>query len=287
MPLKVPSIKGATLAIAQGSAIVELAPRPAILVRDVTKTYRTRTGELVDALAKTSLAVREGEFVTIVGASGCGKSTLLKMLAGTLRPSSGEIMLRGAPIDGPNREVGVVFQSPVLLPWRTVLDNLLLPVEIQRRPRDQYLDRARHYLKLAGLDGFEAKYPNELSGGMQQRVGIGRALINDPAVLLMDEPFSALDAMTREFMNLELLRIWHADRKTVLLVTHSIPEAVFLADRVVVMSPRPGQVVEIYDIDLPRPRGLDIVTSEPFSGYARAIRRHFNVETLGSGGRNA
>jgi NitT/TauT family transport system ATP-binding protein len=262
--------------------------RPAIVVRNVTKTYLSRTGESVAALAETSFSIREGEFVTVVGASGCGKSTLLKMLAGTLRPSSGEMDLRGVPIDGPSAEVGVVFQSPVLLPWRTVLDNLLLPVEVQRRRKDPFLDRARRYLRLAGLEGFEAKYPSELSGGMQQRVGIGRALITNPAVLLMDEPFGALDAMTREFMNLELLRIWQANRKTVLLVTHSIPEAVFLADRVIVMSPRPGRIVEIRDIDLPRPRTLDLINSEAFGGHARAIRRHFNVEEMArSGGLDA
>jgi NitT/TauT family transport system ATP-binding protein len=260
------------------------ALRPAIAIRNVTKTYLSRTGESVSALAETSFSIREGEFVTVVGASGCGKSTLLKMIAGTLRPSSGEMDLRGVPIDGPSAEVGVVFQSPVLLPWRTVLDNLLLPVEVQRRRKDLFLDRARRYLRLAGLEGFEAKYPSELSGGMQQRVGIGRALITNPAVLLMDEPFGALDAMTREFMNLELLRIWQANRKTVLLVTHSIPEAVFLADRVIVMSPRPGRIVEIRDIDLPRPRTLDLINSEVFGRHARAIRRHFNVEEMASGG---
>jgi NitT/TauT family transport system ATP-binding protein len=168
----------------------------------------------------------------------------------------------------------------VLLPWRNVLENVMLPVEIQRRDRVEFEARARAYLRLVGLAGFEGKYPNELSGGMQQRVGISRALVHEPALLLMDEPFGALDAMTREAMNLELLRIWDESRKTVLLVTHSIPEAVFLADRVIVMSPRPGRISDIIAIDLPRPRPLEIINSEAFGRYVAAIRRHF--QSLGA-----
>jgi NitT/TauT family transport system ATP-binding protein len=211
----------------------------------------------------------------VVGPSGCGKSTLLKILAGILRRTSGRVTLRERPVDGPSRDVGVVFQAPVLLPWRNVLQNVMLPIDIQRRERVEYEKRARYYLKLVGLEGFERKYPNELSGGMQQRVGISRALVHEPALLLMDEPFGALDAMTREAMNLELLRIWKESRKTVLLVTHSIPEAVFLADRVIVMTPRPGRISEIIQVDLPRPRGLEIINSEPFGRYVLGIRRHF------------
>jgi len=176
----------------------------------------------------------------------------------------------------------VVFQAPVLLPWRNVLQNVMLPVELQKRDYAEYERRARGYIKLVGLQGFENKYPGELSGGMQQRVGICRALVHDPAFLLMDEPFGALDAMTREQMNMELLRIWDESRKTVLLVTHSIPEAVFLADRVIVMSPRPGRISEIIKVDLPRPRSLSLINSAPFGRYVEAIRRHFNSQGLDS-----
>ena len=249
---------------------------PALIsVSGLGKVYRTREGVDIEALTDASFEIGEGEFVTVVGPSGCGKSTLLKILAGILRRTSGEVRLRGRPVEGPSRDVGVVFQAPVLLPWRTVLENVMLPVELQRRDRAVYGARARDYLKLVGLVGFEGKYPGELSGGMQQRVGISRALVHEPALLLMDEPFGALDAMTREAMNLELLRIWTESRKTVLLVTHSIPEAVFLADRVIVMTPRPGRISEILTVDLPRPRRLELINSEPFGRYVAAIRRHF------------
>ena len=254
---------------------------PALIsVGGLNKVYRTREGREIHALIDASFAIREGEFVTVVGPSGCGKSTLLKILAGILPRSSGRVLLRERPVEGPSRDVGVVFQAPVLLPWRNVLQNVMLPVEIQRRERTAYERRARDYLRLVGLEGFEGKYPNELSGGMQQRVGISRALVHEPALLLMDEPFGALDAMTREAMNLELLRIWRESGKTVLLVTHSIPEAVFLADRVIVMTPRPGRISEIIDVDLPRPRSLDMMNAAPFGRHVAAIRRHF--QSLGA-----
>jgi len=246
-----------------------------ISVAGLGKTYRTRDGREIEALTDAGFEIDEGELVTVVGPSGCGKSTLLKILAGILRRTTGEVRLRGRSVDGPSRDVGVVFQAPVLLPWRTVLQNVMLPVEIQGRDRARYEARALHYLRLVGLEGFEGKYPNELSGGMQQRVGISRALVHEPALLLMDEPFGALDAMTREAMNVELLRIWSESKKTVLLVTHSIPEAVFLADRVIVMTPRPGRISAILTVDLPRPRRLEIINSEPFGRYVGAIRRHF------------
>ena len=246
-----------------------------ISVSALRKVYRTREGDEIEALTGATFTIAEGEFITVVGPSGCGKSTLLKILAGILRRTSGDVQLRGRHVDGPSREVGVVFQAPVLLPWRNVLENVMLPVEIQGRDRGHYEVRARAFLKLVGLEGFERKYPNELSGGMQQRVGISRALVHDPSLLLMDEPFGALDAMTREAMNLELLRVWQESRKTVLLVTHSIPEAVFLADRVLVMTPRPGRISEIITVDLPRPRRLEIINSEGFGKYVAAIRRHF------------
>ena len=172
----------------------------------------------------------------------------------------------------------MVFQAPVLLPWRNILSNVMVPVEIQGLDRKVYQERARQYLKLVGLEGFETKYPNELSGGMQQRVGISRALVHDPAILLMDEPFGALDAMTREYMNVELLRIWQESRKTILFITHSIPEAVFLSDRVIVLSCRPGAIIDVVDVNLPRPRTLDMMNSDRFGVYTTRIRQYFGAQ---------
>ena len=246
-----------------------------IQIKALDKIYHNRYGGSSEALRRIEFDVADGEFVTIVGPSGCGKSTLLKILTGTLRKTAGQIMLRGHEIDGPSRDVGIVFQAPVLLPWRTILQNVMLPIELHRRDPLKYEERARSLLELVGLEGCETKYPTELSGGMQQRVGICRALVHDPALLLMDEPFGALDAMTREQMNIELLRIWAQNRKTILLVTHSIAEAVFLGDRVIVMSPGPGRITEIIDIDLPRPRELEMINSAGFGRYVRAVRAHF------------
>ncbi|WP_246731446.1 ABC transporter ATP-binding protein [Methylocapsa sp. S129] len=246
-----------------------------IEIAGLTKSYATREGLNVEALAPLSFTVREGEFLTIVGPSGCGKSTLLKIIAGTLRRSAGSVRLQGRAIDGPSRDIGMVFQSPVLLPWRTIEENVLLPIEIQRQDVRNHRARAADLFRLVGIEGFERKYPKELSGGMQQRVGIIRALIHDPAVLLLDEPFGALDAMTREHMNLELLRIWKDAGKTIILVTHSIPEAIFLADRVIVMSARPGRIAEVIEVDLTRPRRLDMINSDPFGDYVRRVRGHF------------
>jgi NitT/TauT family transport system ATP-binding protein len=213
--------------------------------------------------------------MAIVGPSGCGKSTLLKMVAGLLPSSAGRIEMHGVPVSGPPDDVGIVFQSSLLLAWRTVLDNVMLQIEMRHLPRAQYLPRARALLDMVGLAGFERKVPWQLSGGMQQRASICRALVHDPAVLLMDEPFGALDAMTREKMNLELQRIWWENRKTVLFITHSIPEAVFLADRVLVMTERPGDIAAIYDVDLPRPRSLAMMGDPAFVALAQTIRRHF------------
>jgi NitT/TauT family transport system ATP-binding protein len=248
----------------------------AISVSTLSKRYPSTAG-IVTALDAISFSVEEGEFVAVVGPSGCGKSTLLKILAGLLATSSGEARLRGTPIVGPRRDIGVVFQSPVLFPWRTVLDNVLLPIDVQRSGRDTHEQVALDLLKLVGLSGFERRYPWELSGGMQQRVAITRALVHDPAMLLMDEPFGALDAMTREHMNLELQRIWMERKKTVLFITHSIPEAVFLADRVLVMTPRPGRIMDDVAVDLPRPRTLDAMNTPEFGRHAREIRAQFNV----------
>jgi NitT/TauT family transport system ATP-binding protein len=226
----------------------------------------------VEALAAVDLAIADQEFVAIVGPSGCGKSTLLKLVSGLRRPTRGEIALYGRPVQGPRSDVGIVFQSPVLLPWRTVLDNVLLPADVLRLPRTEYRDRAMALLDLVGLAGFERHYPQELSGGMQQRAAIARALVHDAKLLLMDEPFGALDAMTREQMNLELQRIWAAQRKTVVFITHSIAEAVFLADRVVVMSPRPGQVLEVIANPMPRMRSLDDTLKPEFGELVRRVR---------------
>ncbi|MGZ8155248.1 MAG: ABC transporter ATP-binding protein [Burkholderiales bacterium] len=248
--------------------------RVAISCRGVSKLYETVEGDRINALASIDLEVGEGEFVCVVGPSGCGKSTLLRLIAGTLALSGGEIFLRGEKVHGPRRDIGIVFQSATLLPWRTVLKNALLPVEVQGLDRARYTARARELLTMVGLDGFEGKYPFELSGGMQQRVSITRALVNDPAVLLMDEPFGALDALTREQMNLELQRIWSAAGKTIFLITHSIAEAVFLGDRVVVMSSRPGRILAEFSPGFERPRGLEVMGEPEFGRVVTEIRRH-------------
>ena len=249
----------------------------AIAVRGLSKHYPTRDGRII-ALHDISFTVRDGEFIAVVGPSGCGKSTLLKLLAGLMPPSTGEAVLGGTPISGPRRDIGVVFQSPVLFPWRTVLDNVLLPVDIQGLGRQRHMQAAFDLLALVGLREFEQRYPWELSGGMQQRVAITRALIHGPALLLMDEPFGALDAMTREHMNLELQRILLEERKTVLFITHSIPEAVFLADRVLVMSSRPGRILDDVRVKIPRPRSLDIMSDHAFGEYVREIRAQFSLK---------
>jgi NitT/TauT family transport system ATP-binding protein len=243
---------------------------PAIALRDLGKTYATRDG-LVPALDQVSLEVAEGEFVAVVGRSGCGKSTMLKIIAGLLPKSRGRVEVDGAEVTAPLRDAGIVFQAPTLLAWRSVLDNVLLPAEFLRLDRATARRRALELLELVGLQGFERRYPRELSGGMQQRVAISRALVHDPRMLLLDEPFGALDALTREEMNLELLRIWSERRKTSVLITHSIPEAVFLADRVVVMTPRPGRVAEIVPVALPRPRAAALRLSPPFAALVRRI----------------
>jgi NitT/TauT family transport system ATP-binding protein len=245
-----------------------------IEARGVSKIYQSKDGP-VESLKPLDFAIKEGEFVSVVGPSGCGKSTLLKMVAGLLPISGGSLMLAGKPIKGPQKDVGIVFQSAVLLPWRSVEDNILLQAEMRHLPKAASKDRARQLMEMAGLKGFEGKYPWQLSGGMQQRASICRALLHDPSVLLMDEPFGALDAMTREKMNLELQRIWMASKKTVMLITHSIPEAIFLSDRVIVMSERPGSIAAVYDIDLPRPRTLDMMASAEFGAYTKLVRAHF------------
>ena len=246
---------------------------PALIgLEGVTKRFTSRAGDSVTAVEDVSLEIEADEFVTVVGASGCGKSTLLKLIGALLPPSEGRVLRGGRPVRGPSRDVGIVFQSPVLLPWRSALDNVLFPIEIMGWPVAKYRAEADRLIELVGLQGFEQSLPRELSGGMQQRVSICRALIHDPPLLLMDEPFGALDAMTREELGLELLRVWSERRKTVVFVTHSIAEAILLADRVVVMTPRPGRIVRTVSITLPRPRTLDMEFSEEFKGYAKLVR---------------
>jgi NitT/TauT family transport system ATP-binding protein len=248
--------------------------REIIAVRQMSKRYGKGDDALL-ALSDINFSVADGEFLSIVGPSGCGKSTLLKILAGLIRASEGEALLRGTPIDGPRLDIGIVFQSPVLFPWRNVLDNALLPADVQRIRRSTMEPHARALLKLVGLEGFERRYPWQLSGGMQQRAALVRALTHDPAFLLMDEPFAALDAMTREQMTVELQRIWMESRKTVIFITHSMAEAVFLGDRVMVMTPRPGKIGDLFEIDLPRPRPIDIMNTEEFGAYVKRIRNVF------------
>src|SRR5690554_183840 len=243
-----------------------------IETQGLTKVYRPRRSTPTVALDNIELTVDEGEFVALVGPSGCGKTTLLKILAGLVPSYDGKASLGGHQVTGPTADVGVVFQQPTLLPWRTILQNIMVPIEVQGLDRKKGLERAHSLMETVGLGGFGDKYPKELSGGMQQRAGICRALVHDPRVLLMDEPFGALDAMTREFMNEELQRIWLDSGKTVVFVTHSIPEAVFLADRVVVMTPRPGRIAEIVDIDIPRSRSLADMASEEAGRSLARIR---------------
>ena len=238
----------------------------------VEKTYRTRRGDLVPAVHDITLDVGENEFVTVVGTSGCGKSTLLKLIAGLVPATRGAIYVRDEAVREPFGDVGFVFQQPVLLPWRSVLDNVLFSVEMLGLETRQYHKPALDLLELTGLGGFETRYPRELSGGMQQRVAICRALLPDPSLLLMDEPFGALDAMTREEMGLELLRIWDERRKTIVFVTHSIPEAILLADRVVVMTPRPGRIARVLDVNLPRPRTMDLEFDPRFKALSDEVR---------------
>jgi NitT/TauT family transport system ATP-binding protein len=243
---------------------------PAVALDRVSKVYRTR-GEETVALGDVSLAVTRGEFLTVVGRSGCGKTTLLKLVAGLVPPTTGTITVEGERVRGPVRNIGLVFQSPVLLKWRTILGNVTLPTELLGWDGARARARALELIKLVGLEGFERRYPKELSGGMQQRASLCRALIHDPPLLLMDEPFGALDALTREEMNLELLRIWQDQAKTTILITHSISEAIFLGDRVVVMTPRPGLIKAIVPVDLPRPRRPDVKLTAAFNDLMRRV----------------
>jgi NitT/TauT family transport system ATP-binding protein len=249
--------------------------RPACVeVRGGGKTYPSRRGEVI-ALQDVTLSIDDGEFVSLLGPSGCGKSTLLKCVAGLEDLTSGELLVRGEAVNGPPLGLGMVFQRDLLLDWRTVLDNVLIMAEFQGLDRREQKPRAVALLERFGLGGFIDRHPWELSGGMRQRAAICRALLTEPQILLMDEPFGALDAMTRDDLNVELTRIWQTARRTVLFVTHSIAEAIFLSDRVVVMSPSPGRVREIVRIDLPRPRPLAVQGTPEFAAYVTHLRGVF------------
>jgi NitT/TauT family transport system ATP-binding protein len=244
-----------------------------IRVDRLCKIYRSSDGTEIEALRNVSLTIEQGEFVSIVGQSGCGKSSLLKILAGLLAKTSGTISIEGRELSGPRNNIGIMFQKPLLLDWRRVLDNVLLPVEIYGLDRIEYEAKARRLLGTAGLADFIAKYPSELSGGMQQRVALCRALVAEPSLLLMDEPFGALDTLTRQRMGFELLRLWEQWRSTVLFVTHDVDEAVMLSDRVLVMSSRPGTVLDAFAIDLPRPRQIFVKDTAEFIHFSSRIRR--------------
>jgi len=248
-------------------------PGPVIALQRVTRTFDSSDGSTVVALQDVDLALRAHEFVSVIGPSGCGKSTILRLIAGLLPASSGSVRIYDLPVTEPRDEIGIVFQKPTLLPWLTVLDNVTFPMRHKHGRVDaRDVERARELLRITGLQDFAGKRPAELSGGMQQRVAIARSLLHDPDILLMDEPFSALDALTRDEMSFELLRIWSERPKTVVFVTHSIQEALLLSDRIVVMSARPGRVAEIIDVPLPRPRGLDTLADPRFTAMANDIR---------------
>ncbi len=248
---------------------------PYIKLNSVGKIYMTKD-DAISAVEEVSFDLHESEFIAIVGPSGCGKTTILKMIAGLVSITSGTITVGTRTVDRPQTDLGIIFQDAVMLDWRNVLSNVMLQIDIRGLDVSEYRPKAMELLRDVGLDGFETKKPYELSGGMRQRVSICRALVHDPPLLLMDEPFGALDALTREQISMDIQHLWMEKRKTALLITHSIPEAVLLADRVIVMSPRPGRIVEIIDIDLPRPRRLDRLP-EKFNEYTGRIRKIFQA----------
>jgi len=258
-----------------------------VALAGAAKTYRSGRGPTAretHALESVDLSIAQGEFLSIVGPSGCGKSTLLRMVAGLHLPSAGEVRVGGRIVDRPQTDIGIVFQSPVLLDWRNVLDNVLVQVELRGLKPHAYRDRALRLLAQVGLADFVDRFPHELSGGMRQRVAIARALIHDAPLLLFDEPFGALDALTREQMRLDVEALWLSTRKTVIFITHSIDEAVLLADRVVVMSPRPGRIERVFDVPLPRPRGLDARRHPAFVDIAERITEIFLARGVLHGG---
>ncbi len=252
--------------------------QPFIHLSGVRKVFKSKKEEFL-AVSEVTFDVNVGELISIVGPSGCGKTTVLKILAGIHSYEDGTVQIGNEENTfDPSKDIGMVFQQPLLLKWRKILDNVMLPAEILGLPRKESLDRARYLLDMVGLKGFEDKYPNELSGGMQQRTSIARALVHDPKLILMDEPFGALDALTREKMNLELLRIWEEAKKTILFVTHGIQEAVFLGSRVIVLTSGPARMADNLEIDLPYPRTLDMKTHESFGKFTRHIYKHMGME---------
>ncbi|CAN5653509.1 ABC transporter ATP-binding protein [soil metagenome] len=257
--------------LATGAPVYELS--------GVGKTYARNA---IKALEGITLTLTAGSFSSVIGSSGCGKSTLLKIMAGLIPPSRGRVVLAGRPVTGPRHDIGMMFQQATLFPWRTTIENVVLPIEIRdgRRAARAAHGRAASLLELVGLKGFESVYPNELSGGMAQRAAICRMLVTEPAVLLLDEPFSALDELSRDFMNMELQRICMDRRATAFLVTHSIPEAVILSDRVYVLAPRPGRLAEVVEIDLPRPRRLEMITTPEFGALVERIRGRLDKEAF-------
>jgi len=245
--------------------------QPTLVVRHVSAVF-TDSGGSLHALEDISFQVAPQQFICVLGPSGCGKTTLLRTLAGLLRPSRGEIEYQGQPLDGPQPGIGLVFQKANLMPWRSVLDNIMLPLEIQGLPNSEAREKANRQAELVGLQGFESSLPRQLSGGMAQRVALARALVQDPDLLLLDEPFGSLDALTRERMGSELLRIWQLRRKTMLMVTHSISEALLLADRVLVLTQRPGRICLDLPVSLPRPRSEETRYLPDFSVLSRQVR---------------
>ena len=244
---------------------------PTLTASNVRKIYRTNARE-VHALEDITFSVEENEFVTLVGPSGCGKSTLLKIMGGLMELTAGEVSFKGQPVLGPRRDIGIMFQTPVLFDWRTTLENVLLPAEVLGMDPAASRNRAREVLNMVELQGFEDSYPYQLSGGMQQRVSLSRVLMYEPDLLLMDEPFGALDEFTRERLNLEIQRIWMRERKTILFVTHNIIEAVFLSDQVMVMTPRPGRLARVVRVPFPRPREIRLMKSPEFASLVFEIR---------------
>lgn len=264
----------------ESAAAVSTEPPIAETVYALSGVGKTYASNAVEALRDITLRLDKGSFSSVIGSSGCGKSTLLKIMAGLIPPSKGSVMLSGRPVTGTRRDIGMMFQQATLFPWRTTIENVVLPIEIRdgRSAARAAHDKARALLELVGLKGFESVYPNELSGGMAQRAAICRMLVTDPAVLLLDEPFSALDELSRDFMNMELQRICMEKEATAFLVTHSIPEAVILSDVVYVLAPRPGRIAEEVVIDLPRPRTLDMITTPKFGSLVERIRNRLEVE---------
>ncbi len=247
-----------------------------LVAEGISLVYPNHNGGL-QALRDVSFQVAPQEFMCLIGPSGAGKSSLLHILAGLEQPTAGRVLVEGRPLTAPQRRIGFVFQKANLMPWRTVLSNVMLPLELAGVPRAEAQKRALELIALVGLSGFENAYPSSLSGGMEQRAAIARALVHDPPILLLDEPFGSLDALTRERMALELLRIWEARRKTVVMVTHSIPEALFLADRVLVLGPRPGHIVAHITVPLPRPRTLDMLYDKAFGDLSDRVRAAIGI----------